>query len=102
MTEPYGVRCPVCQGNKSRVMVKREGRGYIWRRHLCLTPSCHAVERRVGCRIVKGVRWTTYEFFSERRGVINVPTDTRAIRGLVQIRSVSAALHSAVQSSHFE
>lgn len=60
----FGIKCPGCGKNASRVLYKRKGRNYIRRRHQCL-------------RCPK-VRWTTYEFFSLRRGVIQVPEGTRA------------------------
>jgi hypothetical protein len=65
--QAFGIRCPCCKGNRSRVLYKRLGRGYIRRRHECLT-----------CR--DKARWTTYEFLRLRRGVISVPDDLRAIR----------------------
>jgi transcriptional regulator NrdR family protein len=68
--EPLGVVCPECRTRNSHVLSKREGRGYIRRRHACNGDGCRA----------RNVRWTTYEFFSPRRGVIAVPRDTRAIR----------------------
>jgi hypothetical protein len=78
-----GVGCPACHGKQSRVLEAREGRGYIRRRHLCLSPACATVtteRKRAGrVQIVYGRRWTTYEFFSPRRGTILVPRDTRAI-----------------------
>lgn len=77
--QTYGVRCPTCGGKSSRVLEAREGCGYIRRRHLCLSSDCLAVEHRCGWRVVKGVRWTTYEFFSPRLGAVVVPR-TRAIR----------------------
>ena len=77
-----GVRCPSCDGAASLVLSVRRGAGYVRRRHACLTPACQLIERRYGCRLVKGVRWTTYEFLSPRRGVIAVPRDTRAIRSV--------------------
>lgn len=84
--EPYGVCCPACKGKDSRVLEAREGRGYIRRRHLCLSPACASIttERlRAGkVETVYGRRWTTYEFFSPRRGTIIVPRDTRAIRSV--------------------
>lgn len=57
----------------------REEPGYVRRRHLCLSPDCLLFEREVGARLVKGFRWTTYEFVSPRRGTIIVPPDTRRI-----------------------
>lgn len=84
-TEPYGVRCPACRGSNSKVLETREGRGYIRRRHLCLTRTCLATAQKSGRRTVHGVRWTTYEFFSPRRGIISVPRDTRAIRSVLTL-----------------
>lgn len=83
--EPYGVRCPSCQGSTSRVLETRDGRGYIRRRHLCLNGKCLAAATKNGRRTVHGVRWTTYEFFSPRRGIITVPRDTRAIRSVLTL-----------------
>lgn len=87
--QSYGVCCPACQGKNSRVLEAREGRGYIRRRHLCLSPSCADVKtelRRAGkVQTVYGRRWTTYEFFSPRRGTILVPRDTRAIRSVLTL-----------------
>lgn len=81
-----GVRCPTCGGKRSKVLEAREGRGYVRRRHLCLEKACEGVtsEKRIAGRPVevRGTRWTTYEFFSPRRGAINVPRDTRAIRSV--------------------
>lgn len=62
----YGVRCPVCNQSNSRVIDTGDGPGYVRRRRLCLTPSCLAAEEKSqrGDRkhLVKGVRWTTYEY----------------------------------------
>lgn len=62
----FGIRCPSCGKTASRVLYKRRGKNYVRRRHECLNPKCHKA------------RWTTYEFFSIRRGVIRVPEGTRA------------------------
>lgn len=84
--EGYGVCCPACRGKESRVLEAREGRGYIRRRHLCLSAACASVttERKVAGKvlIVYGRRFTTYQFLSPRRGTILVPRDTRAIRSV--------------------
>lgn len=72
MGDLYGIRCPRCQSRRSKVLYAREGKGYIRRRHACKADACER-ER---------VRWTTYEFLSERRGVITVPGDRRAIRSM--------------------
>ena len=81
--DQYGVRCPGCHGKESRVLEAREGRGYVRRRHLCLSSECASVEsviRRSGRdQVVYGRRWTTYEFFSPRPGTILVPPDTRVL-----------------------
>lgn len=86
--EPCGVLCPVCQSDKSKVLEARRGPGYVRRRHLCLSAACEHVtaEKRIAGRavVVVGTRWTTYQFFSPRRGAIAVPRDTRAIRGIVE------------------
>jgi hypothetical protein len=76
-----GVRCPVCRGKRARVIDWDEGPGYIRRRHLCLSPSCLATvsSMRRG-KPVMGIRWTSYQFFSPRKGVITVPPDTRVQR----------------------
>lgn len=82
MIDSSGIRCPVCHGKHALVLSTRNGPGYVRRRHVCLSEPCQQTERRVGRNIVKGVRWTTYEFFSPRPGTIHVPRDTRAIRGV--------------------
>ena len=87
MTKPCGVRCPTCHGNHARVLEARAGQGYVRRRHLCLNDACLAIEHRAGRRTVKGVRWTTYEFFSPRRGAIAVPRGTRTIRSVLALVS---------------
>lgn len=86
MTLIRGIRCPRCGGNHARVLESRAGDGYMRRRHLCLNPDCAMVQtvRHVAGRdlVVLGVRWTSYQFFSPRRGAVNVPRDTRAIRSV--------------------
>jgi transcriptional regulator NrdR family protein len=84
---PTGICCPRCHGKHAKVLEAREGDGYVRRRHLCLSEDCAVVEttRTVAGRhvVVKGVRWTSYQFVSPRRGAISVPQDTRAIRRVV-------------------
>ena len=57
----FGIVCPKCRENHSRVLSKRLGRGYIRRRHECVACPKHP-------------RWTTYEFFCLRPGAIAIPT----------------------------
>lgn len=87
----YGVRCPACHGKRSRVLEAREGPGYVRRRHLCLSPVCLLFERCVGARLVKGLRWTTYEFVSLRRGTITVPHN---IRGYVPRENTTGSVRT--------
>lgn len=86
MNRNAGLRCPVCHGKDARVLETRQGPDYVRRRHLCLNPSCLAITRamrRAGrAHVVTGVRWTSYQFYSHRRGAITVPPDTRAIRSV--------------------
>lgn len=79
MTLHDGVCCPVCHGTQSKVLESRAGHGFIRRRHLCLSDSCLAETVTSGTRVVKGVRWTTYEFLSLGWGTIAVPKDTRIV-----------------------
>lgn len=62
----------------------RPGRGYIRRRHACTNAVCAGIANvdDLGRVRSRGVRWNTYELFSERRGTITVPRDTRAIRSV--------------------
>lgn len=63
--EALGLICPVCGQSRSRIIDTAEGPGYVRRRRLCLTPSCLEKEQQPQRgdrqRVVKGVRWTTYE-----------------------------------------
>ena len=72
----YGIRCPVCRGDDWRVLEARDGRGYIRRRHACNRAACRRMNDG------KGVRFTSYQFQSTRRGVIAVPRDTHAARSV--------------------
>lgn len=81
-----GVRCPVCGKANSRVIDMREVRNYVRRRRLCLTPSCLAAEfdpqRGKQRTIVKGVRWTTYEYTfpgRHRAGVSRATNTTNSV-----------------------
>lgn len=65
--QEYGITCPECGGKKNHVLQKREGRGYVRRRHECLNEQC----------LKRKVRWNSYQYFSPRRGVVEVPRDTR-------------------------
>lgn len=84
-SKAYGVRCPVCKKTNSRVIETGEGPGYVRRRRLCLTPSClaaeHQAERGDPRRVVKGVRWTTYESIIPRRAR-TVPRGTNGTNGV--------------------
>jgi hypothetical protein len=83
-----GICCPTCHGEHWKVLEARKGDGYVRRRHLCLNAACAKSQtvRRVAGRevVVVGVRWTSYQFVSPRRGAIAVPEDTRAIRTVVK------------------
>lgn len=84
--KPAGLCCPVCGGAEAEVLETRRGPDYIRRRHLCLGASCQQIKREVRragrAIIVTGVRWTSYQFYSQRRGAITVPRGTRAIRSV--------------------
>lgn len=78
-----GLCCPTCGSRDSQVLDVRKGEGYVRRRHVCVARACANVQRTIRIagrdRVVSGTRWTTYEVLSPRRGVICLPSDTRAV-----------------------
>lgn len=51
----FGIVCPRCGGNDARVVSKRDGNGYVWRRHACRNPECE----------LRDIRWSSYQFISK-------------------------------------
>lgn len=54
----FGIVCPRCRRrDDARVVAKRDGNGYVWRRHACLNPECQ----------LRDIRWSSYQFISKAR-----------------------------------
>lgn len=53
----FGIVCPRCRGNDAKVLRKKDGRGYVWRRHACQNPEC----------LLRDIRWTSYQFITKER-----------------------------------